>query len=77
MFRYSFTAVTAFRSPFDGLCALARRKAETDGTKLVRHVLQEIRGVEANFAREEQRKRKLGGATLCQWRFLGSCHTII
>ena len=49
------------RSPFDGLCALARREAETDGTKLVRHMLKEIRGVEADFAREEQRKRKPGG----------------
>ena len=30
-------------------CALARREAETDGTKHVRHVLKEIRGVEAGW----------------------------
>ena len=61
------------------LCALARRQAETDGTKLVRDVLKEIRGVEADFAREEQRERKRGGASLRQWHFLGSStnyHTI-
>ena len=72
MFHYSSTVL----GPFDGLCALARREAETDGRKLVRHVLKEIRGVEADCAREEQCKRKLGGATLCQSSFLGRSYNI-
>ena len=67
MFRGSFPAL--YLGIFDGLCALARREAETDSTKLGRHVLKEIRGVEADFAREEQRKRKLGGATFFQWHY--------
>ena len=66
MFHYNFTVLYL---GVLGLCALAQREAETDGTKLVCHMLKEIRVVEADSAGEEQRKRKLGGATLCPWRF--------
>ena len=54
-------------------CALARREAElmVRSLSVTCHVLKEIRGVEADFAKEERCKRKLGGATLCQSHFWG------